>query len=154
MYRLFFVFMALLFCNATLVQADEVDDYVKSQMQKRQIPGLQLAVVLNGNIIKAQSYGVANVELNAPVTNDTMFEIASNTKQYTAGAIMLLAQDGKLKLNDGITKYLSGLPQTYNAITVRHLLNHTWGVKDYIEEFQLNRRLITQIRMTGRLSSV
>ncbi len=48
--------MALLFCNATLVQADEVDDYVKSQMQKRQIPGLQLAVVLNGNIIKAQTF--------------------------------------------------------------------------------------------------
>ena len=54
---------------------------------------------------------------------------------------MLLAQDGKLKLEDGITKYLSGLPQTYNAITVRYLLNHTAGVKDYIEEFQLNRRL-------------
>jgi CubicO group peptidase (beta-lactamase class C family) len=54
---------------------------------------------------------------------------------------MLLVQDGKLSLDDRITKYLSGLPQTYNAITVRHLLNHTSGVKDYIEEFQLNRRL-------------
>jgi len=141
MYRLLFVFIGLLFCNAAVVQADEIDVYVKSQMQKRNIPGLQLAVVLNGNIIKAQSYGVANIELNAPVTDDTMFEIASNSKQYTAGAIMLLAQDGKLKLHDGITKYLSDLPQTYNAITVRHLLNHTSGVKDYIEEFQLNRRL-------------
>ena len=106
------------------------------------IPGLQLAVVRNGKIIKAQSYGIANLELNAPVTDDTMFEIASNSKQYTAGAIMLLELDGKLNLDDGITKYLSGLPQTYSAITVRHLLNHTSGVKDYIEEFQLNRSLI------------
>ncbi|MCA1609253.1 MAG: beta-lactamase family protein, partial [Acidobacteria bacterium] len=141
MYRLLFILIALLFCSATLVQADEIDGYVKSQMQKRQIPGLQLAVVRDGKIIKAQSYGVANLELNAPVNDETMFEIASNSKQYTAGAIMLLAQDGKLKLEDGITKYLSGLPETYNAITVRHLLNHTAGVKDYIEEFQLNRRL-------------
>lgn len=141
MYRLLFVLITLLFCSATLVQADEVDDYVRAQMQKRQIPGLQLAVIHNGKIIKAQSYGVASLEFNAPVTNDTMFEIASNSKQYTAGGIMLLVQDGKLKLDDSITKYLSGLPQTYNAITIRHLLNHTAGVKDYIEEFELNRRL-------------
>lgn len=140
-YRLFFVFVALLLCSAALVQADEVDDYVRLQMQKRQIPGLQLAVVHKGKIIKARSYGVANIELNAPVTDDTMFEIASNSKQYTAGGIMLLVQDGKLNLDDSITKYLSGLPQTYNAITVRHLLNHTSGVKDYIEEFSLDRRL-------------
>lgn len=154
MFRLLLVFIALLFCNATLVQADEVDVYVKSQMQKRQIPGLQLAVVRNGKIIKAQSYGVASLELNAPVTDDTMFEIASNSKQYTTGAIMLLAQDGKLKLDDGITKYLSGLPQTYNAITVRHLLNHTSGVKDYIEEFQLNRSLIyTNQELIERISA-
>jgi CubicO group peptidase (beta-lactamase class C family) len=141
MYRLLFVFIALLFCNAALVQADEVDDYVRLQMQKRSIPALQLAVVHKGKIIKSQNYGVSNIELNAPVTDDTMFEIASNTKQFTAGAIMLLAQDGKLNLDDSITKYLSGLPPTYNAITVRYLLNHTSGVKDYIEEFELNRRL-------------
>jgi len=141
MYRLLFVFIALLFCNAAVVQADEIDVYVKSQMQKRQIPGLQLAVVQKGKIIKSQSYGLASLELKTPVTDETMFEIASNSKQYTAGGIMLLVQDGKLSLDDRITKYLSGLPQTYNAITVRHLLNHTSGVKDYIEEFQLNRRL-------------
>ncbi len=141
MYKLLFVFIYLLFCSVNLVYADEVDDYVKSQMQKRHIPGFQLAVVREGKIIKVQSYGVANVESGVPVTNDTMFEIASNSKQYTAGAVMLLAQDGKLNLDDSITKYLSGLPKTYNAITVRHLLNHTSGVKDYIEEFQLNRSL-------------
>lgn len=123
------------------VKADEVDDYVKIQMQKRSIPGLQLAVVRDGRIVKTQSYGVASLELNAPVNKDTMFEIASNSKQFTAGAIMLLVQDRKLRLDDGITQYLSGLPQTYNAITIRQLLNHTAGVKDYIEEFELNRRL-------------
>jgi D-alanyl-D-alanine carboxypeptidase len=136
-----FVFIYLLFCITSSVQADEVDDYVRSQMQKRNIPGLQLAVVRHGKILKAQSYGVANLESGVSVTNETMFEIASNSKQYTAGAIMLLAQDGKLKLEDSITKYLSGLPKTYDPITIRHLLNHTSGVKDYIEEFELNRSL-------------
>lgn len=139
--RLFFVVIALLLCHAAEVQADQIDVYVKSQMQKRQIPGLQLAVVRDGKIVKSKNYGLANIELNVAVTDETVFEIASNSKQYTAGAIMLLVQDGKLKLEDGITKYLSGLPETYNAITVRQLLNHTAGVKDYIEEFQLNRRL-------------
>lgn len=119
----------------------KVDEYVRAQMQKNNIPGLQLVIVQNGKIIKAQSYGVANVELNAPVTNETLFEIASNTKQFTAGGILLLVQDGRLSLDDSITKYLSGLPKSYNAITVRNLLNHTSGIKDYIEEFSLNRRL-------------
>ena len=133
---------ACVICMPQGVRSDVVDDYVKSQMKRRSIPGLQLAVVRKGKIIKAQSYGVASLELNTPVTNETMFEIASNSKQYTAGAILLLVQDGKLNLDDSITKYLSGLPRTYGAIKVRQLLNHTSGVKDYIEEFQLNRSLI------------
>ncbi|MEQ1643879.1 MAG: serine hydrolase domain-containing protein [Pyrinomonadaceae bacterium] len=131
-------------CLACVAQAsvqDEVDRYVQSQMKKRVIPGLQLVVVRDGSVIKRKAYGVANVELNVPVTNETVFEIASNSKQFTAGAIMLLDQDGRLRLDYGITKYLSGLPKTYDEITIRHLLDHTSGVKDYIEEFQLNRSL-------------
>jgi CubicO group peptidase (beta-lactamase class C family) len=64
----------------------------RAQMRKRTIPGLQFAVVRNGKVIKSQNYGVASLELNTPVTNDTMFEIASNTKQYTAGGICFLCR--------------------------------------------------------------
>ncbi|HEX6847607.1 MAG TPA: serine hydrolase domain-containing protein [Chitinophagaceae bacterium] len=126
--------------SANLKLDETVDEYIKAEMQKKKIPGLQIVVIQKGKIMKAKSYGVANVELNAPVNNETMFEIASNTKQFTAGGIMLLVEDGRLRLEDKITKYLPGLPELYNAITVRNLLNHTSGVKDYIEEFSLNRR--------------
>lgn len=122
-------------------QTDKLDAYVREQMAARHIPGLSLAVVRDGEALLVRSYGVANVELNAPTTNDTVFEIASNSKQYTAGAVMLLVQDGKLSLDDSITKYLPGLPRHYDPVTIRHLLNHTSGVKDYIEEFSLNRSL-------------
>jgi D-alanyl-D-alanine carboxypeptidase len=125
----------------TARQTEKVDAYVREQMKARSIPGLALAVVRDGKVLLVRSYGLANVELNAPVTDHTAFEIASNSKQFTAGAIMLLVQDGKLSLDDSITRYLHGLPARYSPVTIRHLLNHTSGVKDYIEEFSLNRSL-------------
>lgn len=139
--RLLLTLFVVLICSPTPVWADQVDDFVREQMQRNQITGLSLAVVREGKVVKSKGYGLANVELNAPVTEDTVFEIASMSKQFTAGAVMLLAQDGRLRLDDSITKYLSGFPESYNGVTIRHLLNHTSGVKDYIEEFPLERRL-------------
>ncbi len=130
---------ALLLCASTLTLADEVDDVVRSQMAKRQIPGLSLAVIRNGKVVKAANYGLSNIELNVPVNEETVFEIASNSKQFTAGGIMLLLQDGKLKIDDRMTMYLDGFPASFNGITIHHLLSHTSGVKDYIEDLHLNR---------------
>ena len=75
-------------------------------MEKRQIPGLALAVVKNGKLIKAKGYGLANVELDVSVTPDSVFELASVTKQFTATAIMMLVEEGKVGLDDKIGKYL------------------------------------------------
>lgn len=118
-----------------------VDSFIRRKMETEQIPGVQIAVLRDGKLIKTANYGFSNVELKTPVTSETMFEIASNSKQFTAGGILLLAEGGKLGLDDSITKYIKGFPAEYDQVTIQQLLDHTSGVKDYIEEFALNRRL-------------
>lgn len=73
-------------------------------MKEERVPGVSLAIVREGKIIKATGYGVANLELNVPVTPQSVFEIGSMTKQFTAAATMLLVEDGKIALSDPITK--------------------------------------------------
>src|SRR5690242_8062596 len=79
-------------------QADRVDDYIREQMAEHKIPGTVLKVIRDGKEIKTASYGLANLELNAPTTPDSVFEIGSITKQFTAACILLLQQDGKLSV--------------------------------------------------------
>ncbi len=107
---------------------DLVDDYVKVQMQRRHIAGLSLAVVKNGKILKAKGYGLANVETSTPATAETVYKIASISKQFLATGIMLLVQDGKLGLDDKVSKYLDGTPAKWKDITIRHLFAHTSGL--------------------------
>jgi D-alanyl-D-alanine carboxypeptidase len=115
---------------------------VKQQMQKQHIPGLSLAIVKNGKIVKAKGYGLANVELNVPATKDSVYEIGSVTKVFTATAVMMLVNDGKIGLDDKITNYVSGLPQAWSEISVRHLLSHTSGItNDYADVGETSTRL-------------
>ncbi|HZS07096.1 MAG TPA: serine hydrolase domain-containing protein [Blastocatellia bacterium] len=123
-----------LICLPVIVQADQIDDYIKSQMQEQHIPGLSVAVVKEGRVVLAKGYGLASVELNAPATAETVYHLASLTKQFTAAAIMLLVQDGKLGLDDKINRYLENPPANWQAVTVRQLLTHTSGIKDYLIE--------------------
>lgn len=110
--------------------SNEVDSAVRQQMQQQRIPGVGVAVVLNGKIIKAKGYGLANVELGTPVSPDTIFEAGSITKQFVAAVIMKLAEEGKLRLDDSIAKYFPEAPPALQAVTIRHLLNHTSGIPD------------------------
>ncbi|HEY8560268.1 MAG TPA: serine hydrolase [Pyrinomonadaceae bacterium] len=141
--RLFIaLFFALVFSSS--VKADEVDKFVRAVMQERQIPGAAIAVVKNGKIVKKQGYGVASVEFGVPVTPDTVFEIGSVTKQMTAAAVMLLVEDGKVRLDDKISVYLPGTPEAWKNVTVRNLLTHTSGIKSYTAigaGFELTKRL-------------
>ena len=114
--------------------AEQVDDYVRGQMTKQHIPGLALAVVKNGEVTKSAGYGVANLELNTSVTPNTIFQIQSITKTFTATAILMLVNEGKLSVDDKITRHLSNLPGCWSDITIRHLLTHTSGIKDFINE--------------------
>src|SRR5262249_8516225 len=118
----------LLLLQTAAVRADKVDDYVKAEMQKQRIPGLSLAVVKEGKVIKAEGYGLANVEQNVPARPDTVYKIASVSKQFIATGILLLVQEGKISLDDKVGKYLEGTPESWGVITLRHLLTHTSGI--------------------------
>ena len=114
--------------------AKRVDGVIERQMQGRHIPGLSLAVVRDGKVVKVQGYGVANVEHSVPATPETAYLLASMTKQFTAFSILMLAEEGKLSVDDPISKYLQDTPDTWKDITIRELLGHTAGLKDRFEE--------------------
>lgn len=137
---LFFLFLT---CGLSAARADQVDDYVKAQMRERHIPGAAVAVVKDGRLVKAEGYGLANVELNVPATKETVFEIGSISKQITAAAIMLLVEEGKINLDEKISKYLPNTPESWSKVTVRNLLTHTSGIKSYtgLSGFELTKRL-------------
>jgi len=134
------VLLALALLAPFATRADEVDDYVQAEMKRQHIPGLALAVAKNGELVKTAGYGLANVELNVPVRPDTVFQIQSVTKTFTATAIMLLVEEGKVSVDDKITRHLAGLPESWKGVTVRHLLSHTSGIKDFINEPTMDLR--------------
>src|SRR5688500_16244976 len=95
-------------------------------------PGCALAVVRDGAIVHSKGYGMANLEHGVPITPQTVFDIGSTSKQITAAAILRLAQDGKLSLGDDVRKFVPEFPDHGIPVTLRHLLHHTGGVRDYI----------------------
>jgi CubicO group peptidase (beta-lactamase class C family) len=109
-----------------------VNTYVQEQVAKRRIPGLSLAVVRGGEILYAKGYGMADVERAVPATPETVYELASVSKQFTATAVMMLVEEGKFKLDDSVADRLVIVPQAWRDVTVRNLLNHTSGIKDYL----------------------
>jgi len=113
-------------------EADGIDDYIAGQMRRLHIPGVSLAIVRGGRITKAQGYGFANLELKAQAKKDTVYEIGSNTKQFTAAAIMMLVEEGRIRLDDSVTKYFPGAPEAWRGITIRHLLTHTSGIQNHV----------------------
>src|SRR5687768_12791921 len=128
--RVYFAFLlALVFTFS--VRADEVDRFVRAVMLERKVPGAAVAVVKNGKIVKKHGYGLANVELDVPVTTQTVFEIGSVSKQMTGAAIMLLVEDGKLNVDEKISAYLPNTPDAWKNVSVRNLLTHTSGIKSY-----------------------
>jgi len=123
-----FFALVLLLAATIVAQADQIDDLIKVEMQRQKVPGLSLVVLKYGKIIKAAGYGLANIKLQTPATPETVYKIASVSKQFIATGIMLLVQEGQLSLDDAISKYLEGTPVTWKAITIRHLLTHTSGI--------------------------
>ncbi len=116
-----------------------IEAYLRNEMKAQQIPGVSLAVIRNGEIVLARGYGYANIEHQAPVKPETIFQSGSMGKQFTATAVMLLMEDGKLSIDDKITKYFPDSPEAWRNITIRHLLTHTSGMTDYPEDFDYRR---------------
>ncbi len=94
-------------------------------------PGCAAAVSLNGDVVFEKAFGLADLELNVPNTTQTIFESGSVAKQFTAAALVLLQQDGKLSIDDPVRKYIPELPEYGAPLTIRHLLNHTSGLRDW-----------------------
>jgi CubicO group peptidase (beta-lactamase class C family) len=111
-------------------QADSIDLFIKNQMQRRHIPGLQVAIVRDGKIIKHAAYGTANLEHNIPATEESIFSVNSITKAFVGVAVMQLAEEGKLKITDPLSLHLDSLPAAWQKITLQQVLTHTSGLPD------------------------
>ncbi len=135
--KLFLIFFFLqCFCSfaqnkITSKIQTRVDSLVNAEMKSQRIPGLSLIVVRDGKIDYVKGYGYSNLEHKVPVKPETIFQAGSVGKQFTAFAVMLLVQDGKMSLNDKLTKYFPDAPTGWDSITVFNLLNHTSGFGDY-----------------------
>jgi CubicO group peptidase (beta-lactamase class C family) len=122
------VTLVLLSLVATVARADQIDDFVRARMQQFALPGVSLALVEEGKVTKIGSYGMADVAHGTPVVPETVFKIGSVSKQFIASAIMLLVQDGRLKVDDPVSRYLPDAPPAWQPLTIRHLLTHTGGL--------------------------
>ena len=105
-------------------------DQLFSRFDRPDSPGCALGVIKDGKLIYKKGYGMANLEHDIPVSPATVFNVASASTQFTAMSVLLLARQGKLRLDDDIRKYLPELPAYQAAITIRQLIHHTGGVRD------------------------
>jgi CubicO group peptidase (beta-lactamase class C family) len=108
-------------------------DELFAPWNKPDSPGCAMAVIKEGEVIYERGYGCANLEYGTPITPSSVFYIASVSKQFTAMSVLLLVQQGKLSLDDDIRKHLPDIPDFGRVITIRHLIHHTSGLRDFEE---------------------
>lgn len=111
-------------------RADDIDDYLAGQMAANHIAGLALAVVRDGQVVKSSHYGLAELEWERPVGDDTAFQLASATKLFTGVLLLRLQDEGRLSLDDDVARHLPEAPAAWKGLTLRHLLAHASGIPD------------------------
>ena len=119
--------------TAQLGQSDSVGRYVMGEMARQQIPGVSVAVVRGDSILLTRGYGFANLEHRVPASDSTVYQSGSLGKQFTATAVGMLAEQGRLSVNDRITEWFPEGKGVWDSVTVRQLLTHTSGVPDYTD---------------------
>src|SRR6266545_1788768 len=134
-----FLLLCSMPCSAQQGISAKVDEFINTEMRRQRIPGLSLAVIKDAQPILIKGYGFSNVEQQVPVKPETVFQSGSIGKQFTATAVMILVEEGKLSLDDKISKYFREVPETWKNITVRHLLTHTSGLGDFPPNFDMRR---------------
>ena len=112
----------------TRAVVDSIDGYVRSELARQRVPGMSVAVLRGDSIILARGYGYANVEHHVPATDSTVYAVGSVSKQFTAAATVMLAEQGRLSLDDPIVRYLPEGSGVWPRVTIRHLLTHTSGI--------------------------
>ena len=110
--------------------ANKIDELIK-KWDNPDTPGCALAIVKDGEVIYKKGYGMADLEHDVPITTKTIFSIGSISKQFTAMCILLLAEQNKISLDDDIRNYLPKFPDYGHTITIRHLIHHISGIRDY-----------------------
>ena len=126
----------------------ELETVIQEELKETKTPGAAVVVISRGRVVFLKGFGVANVETGAPVTPDMLFRLGSTTKMFTGAAALLLAEQGKLKLDAPIGVYAKGLPQRLQQVTLHHLLSNTGGVGDFAAPFVSNddSALATMVR--------
>jgi CubicO group peptidase (beta-lactamase class C family) len=128
------LFAALALLTAAPGYADSLDDYLQAEMTKRRIPGLAVAIVDRGKVVKQTVRGLASVELGVPMTARISFPLASLSKVFTGAAVMKLVERGQISLDDPVSKTLTELPPAWAKVTVRQCLDHTTGLPDLLDD--------------------
>ena len=128
-------------------QLASIDAFVKTEMGREHVPGIAVGVYSRGKVLLAKGYGMANVELSVPVKPETVFQSGSVGKQFASAAVMMLVEDGKVSLDDSITKYFTGAPATWKPILVKNLLSHTSGLSEYETPERTGRGAAFDMRM-------
>jgi len=128
--------------------AKKVDE-IFAQWDKPDSPGCALGIIKDGQFIYKRGYGIANLDYSVPISPTTSFYIASTSKQFTAMSIALLASQGKISLDDDIRKYVPEIPQYQSPITIRHLVHHTSGLRDYLELTSLAGGYFEDVKTDG-----
>lgn len=125
----------LLFCVSVAAAQtppvpDTVDRFIRAELERQRIPGMSVAILRGDSVLLARGYGFANLEHRVPATDSTVYAVGSLSKQFTAAAIVVLSQQGRLGLDDPITRYLPEGSAVWSSVTIRHLLTHTSGVPE------------------------
>ncbi len=110
--------------------AKKVDEFL-AQWDKNNMPGCSVGAVKDGKLVYKRAFGMANLDYDVPNTSTTLFNLASSSKPFTAMSVALLAQQGKLSLDDDIRKYVPEMPKYGETVTIRHLIHHTSGIREY-----------------------
>jgi CubicO group peptidase (beta-lactamase class C family) len=126
---------------------DSIDRYVRTEVARYRIPGVSVAVLHGDSVVLARGYGYANVEHHVPATDSTIYQSGSVGKQFTGAAIVMLSEQGRLSLDDSITRFLPDGPAAWRGITIRHLLTHTSGIGDYTDSTLDSRRDYTEAEL-------
>src|SRR5580700_1589953 len=108
-----------------------IDSFIRTEMAAEEIPGLAVGIYSRGKILLAKGYGQANLELDVAVKPETVFQTGSVGKQFVSAAVMMLVEEGKISLDDSITKYFPDAPATWKPILIKNLLSHTSGLSEY-----------------------
>jgi CubicO group peptidase (beta-lactamase class C family) len=129
---LFFSFTAPLPASDTTLETIPEVDEIFTDFDSAQTPGCALGVIRDGEFIYRRGYGMANLEYDIPISSQSVFRIGSISKQFTATAIALLAESGKISVDDKLSKYFPEFPDWADEMTLRHLVLHTSGIRDYL----------------------